>query len=273
MKTAPSHIPLNEQMIGFVRNGLAVLSEETSAEVKEFVLNNQLFSGAFSDRHWCADNYYSVFGALLLKAMNRDEELEKLYEWVKRGEANKANTIDRASELFIRTVCGEKPLLNFKIITEQSNVSFAYKTFLFFLIYENQLFNKGWLKTFVRSFLSLYRLPGNSPVSFWAALTVAGNLVGKKSQKTMEAMLEYFTPNGGFSAFQNDQADLLSTSVALFALQHSNHDLRMIKPGCLEFVQNCYDGGAFLAGNGDESHDIEYTFYGLLALGILATQE
>ncbi|NCB08501.1 MAG: hypothetical protein EOM73_10090 [Bacteroidia bacterium] len=40
-------------------------------------------------------------------------------------------------------------------------------------------------------------------------------------------------------------------------------------PDCLNLVQQNYDTGAFLSGDGDLSRDLEYTFYGLLTLGTL----
>jgi hypothetical protein len=62
---------------------------------------------------------------------------------------------------------------------------------------------------------------------------------------------------------------MLSTGVALFVLKETGYDLRMIKPGCLDFIQENYSAGAFLSGDGDVTKDLEYTFYGLLALGSL----
>ena len=46
----------------------------------------------------------------------------------------------------------------------------------------------------------------------------------------------------------------------------------MIKPGCLEFVGANYSDGSFLSGDGDLTKDLEYTFYGLLALGALINE-
>ena len=37
----------------------------------------------------------------------------------------------------------------------------------------------------------------------------------------------------------------------------------------IRFQQN-FSNGAFLSGDGDTTTDAEYTFYGLLALGVLA---
>ena len=63
---------------------------------------------------------------------------------------------------------------------------------------------------------------------------------------------------------------MLSTAVALFALNYAESDLRLLKPACLDFIQQNFADGAFLSGDGDQTADLEYTFYGLLALGVLA---
>jgi hypothetical protein len=64
--------------------------------------------------------------------------------------------------------------------------------------------------------------------------------------------------------------DLLSTGVALYALRFVKHDLRIMKPECLEYVDSLYANGGFCATVLDPGADVEYTFYGLLALGALA---
>jgi len=63
---------------------------------------------------------------------------------------------------------------------------------------------------------------------------------------------------------------MLSTAVALFALNYVDYDLRLLKPSCLDFIGQNFSDGAFLSGDGDPTADVEYTFYGLLALGVLA---
>jgi hypothetical protein len=85
-----------------------------------------------------------------------------------------------------------------------------------------------------------------------------------------EVLKSFACKSGGFKAFAHlDQADMLSTAVALFALNFAGSDLRLLKPGCLDFIQQNYAEGAFLSGDGDPTTDVEYTFYGLLALGVL----
>ena len=96
-------------------------------------------------------------------------------------------------------------------------------------------------------------------------------MLGLNTNKMQKKLLDFSVEAGGYRAFDSVQtADMLSTGVALFVLKGTGFDLREIKPGCLEFVQNNYLDGAFISGDGDLTKDLEYTFYGLLALGSLA---
>lgn len=65
-------------------------------------------------------------------------------------------------------------------------------------------------------------------------------------------------------------ADLLSTAVALYSLYFAGADLRKIRPACLDYIDSLFHNGGFSANSIDPDTDIEYTFYGLLALGALA---
>jgi hypothetical protein len=88
--------------------------------------------------------------------------------------------------------------------------------------------------------------------------------------KDQELLKSFACESGGFKAFAHlENADMLSTAVALFALNYAGCDLRLLKPICLDFIEQNFSYGAFLSGDGDPTADVEYTFYGLLALGVL----
>jgi hypothetical protein len=96
-------------------------------------------------------------------------------------------------------------------------------------------------------------------------------MVGLDVNKDIQQLFEYYEEGTGFKAFKEvESTDLLSTAVALFALEKAGAGLKTIAPDVLGLVQNNYSEGAFLSGNGDETRDLEYTFYGLLILGTLS---
>lgn len=122
----------------------------------------------------------------------------------------------------------------------------------------------------------------NLPTPVLAAnLILASLAVGKKigQNRTQEsitqikqALIGRYHESGGFRAtLSSPLPDLLSTSVALYALNFANVNVNLYKPSCFEFVNMLYEQGGFVATALDKEPDMEYTFYGLLALGALAS--
>lgn len=102
-----------------------------------------------------------------------------------------------------------------------------------------------------------------------AALCILGQLKSHEASTTARYLLNQQHESSGFSASQGGPLpDLLSTATTLFAL-HANG----LKPNTQprDFIEahwNEHTGG-FSATLFDETSDVEYTFYGLLALGSL----
>ena len=106
-----------------------------------------------------------------------------------------------------------------------------------------------------------------------AAVAVARNLRMPLPGDTAGFLLSAFhAPSGGFLPFPGaPMPDLLSTAVALHALDGLQVPLTGLKEGCLDFIDSLWtaDGG-FYGNWEDDTLDLEYTYYGLLALGHLA---
>jgi prenyltransferase beta subunit len=65
--------------------------------------------------------------------------------------------------------------------------------------------------------------------------------------------------------------DLLSTAVALHALDGLQVSYRDAVEPCLDFIDSLWTAAGGFHGNwNDEELDLEYTYYGLLALGHLS---
>jgi prenyltransferase beta subunit len=104
-----------------------------------------------------------------------------------------------------------------------------------------------------------------------AASLVLQKTFGKPKEKLVKQVFSFYNNQGGFMATKTTRvADLLSTAVALYSLYFAGADLRKIRPACLEYVDSLFQNGGFSANSFDPDTDIEYTFYGLLALGALA---
>lgn len=65
--------------------------------------------------------------------------------------------------------------------------------------------------------------------------------------------------------------DLLSTAVGLHCLDGLQFPLANVQDACLDFIDSLWTAeGGFHGTWDDEVLDIEYTYYGLLALGHLS---
>ena len=110
----------------------------------------------------------------------------------------------------------------------------------------------------------------DKPCPVVAAEQILASLKSGKKGGMAEPVMSFYRANGGFTALTNaPSTDLLSTAVALFALHFTGCDLRLIRPDCFIFIDGLYRNGGFRANTLDNEIDVEYTFYGLLALGAL----
>jgi len=117
---------------------------------------------------------------------------------------------------------------------------------------------------------SFYKI-GHLPCPVVAATTLLLGMAGNRHPEITDLLKTFYRKNGGFAALHHAPSeDLLSTGVALYALHFLDADLRLIKPDCLNFVDNLYDNGGFRSTSSDSTTDVEYTFYGLLALGSMS---
>ncbi len=106
-----------------------------------------------------------------------------------------------------------------------------------------------------------------------AAVTLCRNLQMPISPDTGRFILSsWHLEQGGFLPFPGaPMPDLLSTAVALHALDGIQVPYRNLVEPCLDFVDTLWTAeGGFHGHWEDDTLDLEYTYYGLLALGHLA---
>lgn len=270
------HLKLYQQFIAKVRQGVNLLGDGQQAEVAAFVRQSQHLTGGYTDRAGAPDLYYSVFGSWLAEAIELKDSLSKLNSWLEKQKLDdQKNSVNRFSLLFLQLIRWGKRLSAYslaqKLMMRDFPVNFTYQMFLVLLLVDASYGQKAWIRFLGRWMLRFYSLPKEVPSSVIAALMVARSSLGLKSSKLAAELLGDFQKEGAFVAFRDmNDPDLLSTGVALFALLKSGEDLRAIAPDSLAFIQQNYRDGAFVAGDDDPQPDLEYTFYGLLALGSLA---
>ncbi len=286
--------PFYLQMVDLLRNAIALLDEQGREEVLQFIASQQNEDGGFCDRGGKSDLYYSLFGGMMLKAespLNPPEgdfdetraissvSLKRLEEFIgkQKGEFI-PGFIERCCLVLLQKefktpwFSRMKALLSLgrSFWKERDSINLSYRSFVLFLTLDAVFPFPRILKLASKRMMTRTTVDANSPCSEIAAKVFLQKMMNQEGSKEQELLKSFACESGGFKAFQHlHQADMLSTAVALFALDYAGCDLRLLKPGCLCFIQTNFADGAFLSGDGDPTADVEYTFYGLLALGVL----
>ncbi len=268
-----------QQLTGFVAKGAGLLDNKSMGETRQFVASLQKPDGGFSDRAGQSDLYYSLFAHFILKSAGSVGYQQKLKLFVaEKGKQRGVHLVDLCclailhKELNGTSFAGFNYLVSALRYLKPSKYGGArsYSYFLLFLALDVYGFNNGLVRWLARRF---YRDEAvkDLPCPALAAQIVFKNQLGHRVQNDGNLLLPYFDDRLGFKVFpETEKADLLSTSVALVALKTSGANLILVAPACLRLAEANFLDGAFLSGDGDPHRDTEYTFYGLLALGVLA---
>ena len=286
-----THIPVYQQMIGLLRNALNLLDGQGREEVFQYISSQQNPDGGFQDRGGRSDLYYSLFGAMMLKAGSPlnppkgdfEVQTDAMISFRKFIESKNVHPtpgfIEKCCLILLQKECNIKRFSRIRTLfalgksfwKERHSINFSYRGFVLFLTIDAIFPFPGILKFGAGKMLKRTTFEPDPPCSEVAAKVFLQNMLNREGSKEQELLKSFAAESGGFKAFsQSPHADMLSTAVALFALNSSGSDLRLFKPACLDFIQDNFVEGAFLSGDGDLTKDLEYTFYGLLALGVLA---
>jgi len=254
-----------------------MLDSEMIDDVRTFILSKQTVLGGFSDRGGNCDLYYTIFGYYIAESFSVNEVMEPLKYYV-------AKTVKTNNLSGVYRYCGAilyAKLIGLDAVTEKLRQQIvADLTLINSKQPEYSVFLGVLALYYLGDYLNIYRivnqykrsitLTGN-PCPVVAATAVLLGTTGNKKPETVDILKTFYRENGGFAALlKAPSEDLLSTGVALYALHFLDADLRLIKPDCLTFVDDLYDNGGFRATSYDSITDVEYTFYGLLALGSMS---
>lgn len=299
MTQTSSHIRFYQQITVLLRNALNLLEKQGREEVLQFFLSQQNPDGGFQDRGGRSDFYYSLFGGLMLtvaekktgdqRPLPENEAVEgsnpygailKLKQFIARqsnaevpGFIEKCCLVLLQKELKTGRNSQIKALISLgkSFWKERHSINLSYRSFVMFLTLDAVLPFRRILKIGAKRMLAKTMIDKHSPCSEVAASVFLQKMMNQDGLEDQELLKSFACETGGFKAFAHlNNADMLSTAVALFALNYAGCDLRLMKPVCLNFIGQNFSDGAFLSGDGDPTADVEYAFYGLLALGVLA---
>lgn len=291
---------LRLEMLQVARLAPTVLGE-AAVLVRDFVEGSQNEDGGFPDRDGNSDLYYTVFAIDALTALQTAVPEEKLVPYLQSygdGEgldfihlcclarvwsAMQTNSIDAEtlSRLLERIEAFRTPEGGYDQ-TEGSRHGTAYGCLLGYGSYadhKREPANPDGIRqclTDLKSPTGGWQndtiFPIASSLATGAAISLCRNLLHPIPDDTMHWLLQCYHPQGGFLAFPDAPLpDLLSTAVSLHALDGLQAPLEKIKEPCLDFVDSLWTAaGGFHGTWEDDILDLEYTYYGLLALGHLA---
>ena len=259
-----------------LKRALTLLDAETVEELKSYVAGKVHPSGGFTDRAGQPDLYYTLFGTFVAEALELCEINFHTRQYVENEISNKEpEGIHRycASILASKLNMEEKLRKNLRLklresMSQQPSRQPAYDAFVTLLA----CYYSGDYRGILRIKHHLQKVAGNEakPSPVIAALIVLQHMFNRDTDELKQKVQGYYDGKGGFKALMTAPvADLLSTAVVLYASRFVDHDLRLIRPDCLSYIDSLYGEGGFAANALDPDTDIEYTFYGLLALGSL----
>jgi len=276
-------VSLRLEMLQVARLCPRLLSEGTDL-VRRFVLNQQHPDGGFRDRAGNSDLYYTVFGTSCLRALQMDLPENGLAAYLDAfgdGEgldlvhlcalarcwANlDAGLPDRSSAILDRVERYRSPDGGYGVAPGAGRGSaYGCKPTPSIKIATNTPMYDGGFSNEPGQAISL------TPATA-AAESILRTLGEGAPSSAADWLLGMIGPEGGFFAVPSaPMPDLLSTATALHALSGMACSIQPLREACLDFVDSLWvNRGGFYGNWADEHLDLEYTFYGLLALGHLA---
>lgn len=292
---------LRLEMLQVARLAPSLLGEEASSLVESYIRGQQNEDGGFCDRDRESDLYYTSFAIDALTALQVPLPEASLRAYLD----DRLKSLDELD--FVHLCCLSRCLSALEPrprLTEMAAVlerieiyrtadggynqspgdetGSAYACFLAYGAYADHGLVLPDAEGVARCLDSL-RTPGgawandvelpipNVPATA-AAVTLCRNLRLPIPAETAQWILNAFHPAGGFLPFPMAPVpDLLSTAVALHALDGLQIGFEGKKDLLLDFVDSLWTAaGGFHGTWDDDDLDIEYTYYGLLALGHLA---
>jgi hypothetical protein len=251
-------------------------------QIKDYLISRFSNSGGFFDRAGKPDLYYTLFGYFIVKAYSSDH----LFPGISAFTQDRIRTGNLTDvHLYCAAILTSTTPTGWGYpdgVVYKRNVKKSIRT----VIKQQKLYNAflGLMTCYyMRDYAGIYRIrklldtgkrQTGVPSTLLAAELVLQKSFNRNTSQLINRLLTFYDDHGGFKATESIRlSDLLSTAVALYALKFAGYDMRMIRPACLDYIDSLYHEGGFAANAVDPDTDIEYTFYGLLALGALANEQ
>lgn len=286
-------------MIRTARNGLSFLTDDAISAIKDFLQSQFNDDGGAAGRDGVSDIYYTVFGCQLLHVF-KYRNFKKITLYLEKcNENSDYDFVQLASLVRCRALAGitddekQRNLIaqiesyrsedgGFNHNKKNASSGTAYAAFVAYLAYLESGIKISQPKRLLESLQQLKREDGSyandkiidsgSTTATAAVLVLQHQLKNEMDADAVQNLLLRQHLLGGFLAGSDSPVpDLLSTATALYALSSgiNNFDIAFNKHS--DFVTSLWnEDGGFSGQIFDSASDIEYTFYALLALGVIA---
>ncbi|MDR0699566.1 MAG: hypothetical protein LBG28_10180 [Tannerella sp.] len=285
---------LSVKMMNILQKGIHRLSDDATGRIGKYIESRMTQQDLFMNKSGEEDIYYTAFGWMLSYLFGIKIRCEQARRQLQNLAIDSGDLIQYAayirSKMLLDLLNGNYGRMLFKSIVPSTKagktvfVSFPhndccspYSTFIRLSLLEDmncKIRNKkemtGSLAAYRVSATGGYsNIAGNSAASVnatSAALSVIGQLEGYALNDDVDYLYRLQDDSGGFYASENTPLpDVLSTATALFVLNCYGITPRI---GPMHFIEaHWLESGSFAPTLFEETSDIEYTFYGLLALG------
>ncbi len=280
---------LSAKLFNTLQKGKEQLGKEALRRITCFVESQQTAEHAFQDKSGKADLYYTSFGWMLSYLLGIRLDPYKMHCYLSQQDPKQLDLVHYAAYVRCRMLkelvkngkagLWLRSLFPFKVraLDTFARVPHAdqyapYTQFIRLSLWEDS----GRKRKGTTDSLAEYRVSGggyrntkegpattNATV---AALAVQGQLAGYRENEDLHYLRDSQDASGGFRATAvSPLPDLLSTATALFVLHCYNTRPRY---PVRDFIESHWlPFGGFSATLLEEKSDVEYIFYGLLALG------
>jgi hypothetical protein len=294
---------LSVKMMNILQKGKNRLSDDATGKIGKYIESQMTRHDLFMNKSGGEDIYYTAFGWMLSYLFGIKIRCEQARRQLQNLTADRSDLIRYAayirSEMLLDLLSGNYGRLLMKAIVPATGTetpafssskvgmpafsSFPhddchspYSTFIRLSLSED-MNCKIRNKKEITASLAAYRVPaggysnmaGNDTASVnatSAALSVKGQLEGYALNDDVDYLYRSQDDSGGFFASENTPLpDILSTATALFVLNCYGIAPRVDPRHFIE--AHWLESGGFASVLFEETSDIEYTFYGLLALG------
>ncbi len=285
---------ISYRMFDTLKKGKERLDREALDRVVAFVRSQQTADESFLNKSRQPDLYYTMFGWILMYVLDIRQDRSKMKAWLTALDVPERDLVHYAAwvrcrmiyrlrqwgkwELFFRYFAsGDTNLRKLRRVPNDDPQS-PYSQYILLSLQEDARMTKTSKETVLNTIAPYRTAEGgyanrvkassattNATV---AALAIWGQLAGYDRNDDVVCLQQLQDPSGGFCATaESPVPDLLSTATALFMLQCYG-TAPLYATG--DFVEaHWLDNGGFAATLLDDASDVEYTFYGLLALGTL----